>query len=334
MLLKKSNASCLLITKILVFFVISATLLSGCGQGKKEESEPQRASTQQQQQSEKIPDQLKSIEENVEKIFKALGGPSVELKEEQDKEKGKEQQSEEQSQGGQEAQGNEQQENEGQEGSQKEGQEGQEGQGGQGGQSEQGQKDQQKQQKQQPQDPWQKIVPIANDLHYKWNAYMPEAVKKGADKKLIDSFGTALNSLTNTIIAKNKTNTLMAASFLYAYIPDFYSLYKTNTSPEVKRIRHYIRNSMLNAMTANWTQSDADINNLKSSWTLFKNVIEKDQQDFSNKLDFSIYELDKAIKERNQPIIDIKGRIAISNIEELEKAMEKASENVGQNESS
>ncbi|HHW48051.1 MAG TPA: hypothetical protein GXX14_05465, partial [Clostridiaceae bacterium] len=192
------------------------------------------------------------------------------------------------------------------------------------GNGQHGQQGQQGQETQKPaaKDPWQKITPIINTLHYKWNSFMPAAVKLGADKTLIDNFSNALNSLTNTIIEKNKTNVLLAASYLYAYIPDFYALYRTPTSPEIKRIRYYTRNAMLNAMTANWEQADSDINNLKESWALYKNTIPKDLQEEASKLDFSIYELGNVIAEKNQPLVDIKGRVAMSNIESLEKAME------------
>jgi len=302
------------IKRIIAFIIIVLVILhaSGCGQGSNKQSGPQQQQLQTEQESDKVPDQLKEIEENIEKIIKEMDGPSVgtEDKEKKQPEEGTEQQNE-----GQEGQkGQEQQDKQD---SQKQDE---------GGSQQDQQKQSQAQQKpaQQPQkDPWEKITPIINTMHYKWNDYMPLAVKMGANRKLIDDFSNALNSLTSTIIGKNKTNTLMAASYLYAYIPDFYSLYKTGTSPEIKRIRYYTRNAMLNAMTANWTQADSDMNSLKSSWSLFKNTLSKEQQESGNKLDFSIYELEKVIKERDQPLTDIKGRVAMANIEALEKAMEK-----------
>lgn len=283
-----------------IYITIFAFVLTGCGSSSKK-SAPQQQSTQTEQKSEKIPDQLVSIEDSVEKIIKELDGPSVGTKEEK--------------KGGQQGQGAQQ------------GQSSQQGQGGQQSQSgQQGQGGQQQGQTAQPtqkKDPWETITPIINTLHYSWNDYMPSAVKKGANRKLIDNFSDALNSLTNTIIEKNKVNTLLAANYLYAFIPDFYSLYKTETSPEIKRIRYYTRNAMLHAMTANWTQADSDLNSLKASWSLFKNTVTKDQQDDSNKLDFSISELEKVVKERNQPLTDIKGRIALSNVESLDKTSKK-----------
>ena len=64
---------------------------------------------------------------------------------------------------------------------------------------------------------------------------------------------------------------------------------------------------------------------LSSSWTLYKNAVPKDQQEDANKLDLSIYEFEKVMKEKNQPLIDIKGRVTLSNIQSLEQALEKES---------
>lgn len=295
----------------LTLFLIFALSLFSCKKEEKKPS-PEQQSQESEQQSETIPEQLKEIEKSVEKIIKALDGPSVGVEEE--KGESKQEMSSDEGDSSQKQEDNKKQED-------SQGKDTQAG--------EKSSKQTQGAQKQEKQDPWKEITPITNDLHYKWTSYMPDAVKKGANKKLIDNFSNALNSLTNTIIEKNKTNTLMAASYLYAYIPDMYSLYRTKTSPEIKRIRYYVRNSMLNSMTANWTQVDYDVNNLKSSWSLFKNTLEKNEQDDSNRLDFSIYEFEKVVKERNQPLVDIKGRVALSNIETIEKAMEKESKQEG-----
>jgi hypothetical protein len=249
---------------------------------------------QSEQQGNKVPDKLKEIEGSIESIFQAMNGPAVGAKE-----------------GG--------------------GQQG--GQGKQGGQSQEGKQPQASTQGNQaaPQDPWGKVDPIINKLHYSWNDYMAQAVKAGASKTLIGNFDTALNSLTNSIISKNKTNTLMGASHLYSYIPDFYSLYRSQTSPEIKRIRYYARDAMLNSMTPNWPQAEADIESLKSSWSLCKSTIPKEQQDAGNRLDFSIYQLESVIKEKNQPLTDIKGKVALTNIESLEKAIEEQANRGGGN---
>jgi len=309
--------------KYIVFIgVLGFIMLVFCGCGQKsKEPKAEQQSQEEDQKSEEIPEQLKELEDNIEKIIKSLEGPSVATKDDEDKTGGESSQGSEGSQGGEGSQG---ESNEG-EGKNKES-EGEQSSGGeesQGSQkSQDGQQKQASQQKPQQKDPWKEITPVINSMHYKWNSYMPEAAKKGASRDLIDSFSNALNNLTNTASNKNKTDTLMAASHLYSYIPDFYYLYKTGTSPEIKRIRHYTRNAILNAMVANWEQANADISKLKDSWSLFKNTIPGDNEETSSKLDFSIYELEKVIKEKNQSLTDIKGRVSLSNIQSLEKSLE------------
>lgn len=300
-------------------------VFSGCGQNKNQPS-PKQQSAQSENQSDMAPDQLKSIEDNIEKIFKTLEGPTMteEQKvqenkpgkpgEEDGKEGGQDKPSEE---GGEEGEGGQQKE-----------------------QSSQAPspsasaspspspsaspspKANQAAQK----DPWTDVLSTAHNLHYQWSEYMPSAVTKGASRPLTDNFSNALNSLTNAIIAKNKASTLMASNALYQYIPDFYQLYKTKTSPEIKRVRYYTRNSVLDSEAANWTQAGTDMENLKASWSMYKNTVAPDQRDNANKLEYSISELEKVIKEKNQPLTEIKGRVVLANIKALEAASEKQEE--------
>ncbi|OPZ83932.1 MAG: hypothetical protein BWY74_04338 [Firmicutes bacterium ADurb.Bin419] len=137
---------------------------------------------------------------------------------------------------------------------------------------------------------------------------------------MIDNFDNALNTLTSTILTRDKNSTLLAANNLYSFVPDFYMLYRTETSPEIKRIRYYTRNVVLNATISNWDQAVKDVNNLKSTWAMYKNTIDPKNQDLSSRLDYSIYELEKVVNEKNLSLTDIKGRIAISNMDSLEKA--------------
>ena len=319
---------------------------------------------------EKIPEQLKAIENQIEKIIMTLNGPAVILEEE--KKQGTQSESSEgqgskqgsqqgtpagtEKQGGQkgtqsgssDGQGSKQGSQQGtpagtekqgsQKGGKQESKEGpspQAGQGSQGGQGQQGGQASPSPQKQpepktQPSDTTKKVTPLVSDLHYKWNSFMPLAVKLGASSKMIDNFSNSLNNLTNIASGKDKTAILTAANNLYAFIPDFYLLYKTKTSPEIKRIRYYLRSAMFNSDSGNWAQADIECIDIKSSWTLYKTTIDKKQQSIADKLDSSLYEFDKVVKEKNEHLIDLKGRVAISNIKEIEKANEKSSSQGGQ----
>jgi hypothetical protein len=312
------------VKKLGLALIIINILFCGCSNkgSNKEDTSPKQKQLGTEEEGDKIPEQLKSIENSIESIIKTLDGPTVETKKNglqedpQDKEK--------QDIVDTNPQNNETMQNPGekQNDKSKEEKQSEEKQNNQGENKEQ--PSTAKEDKSQ-EDPWKDIDIVINRLHYQWNSFKPMAVKKNAGSGLTDGFSSALNSLTNTVISKNKTNTLLAASYLYSFVPDLYALYRTKTSPEIKRIRYYTRNATLNAMTANWEQANTDMANLKSTWNIYKNLVSSEQQEQSSKLDFSIYELENVIKEKNQPLCDIKGRVVISNIQALEEAMEKGS---------
>jgi hypothetical protein len=301
----------------LVVSLIICLPAAGCG-NKNNGQTGQQQSAQNGQGKEDAPEQLTGIEENIESIITALKGPSVpkedvsskdhDKSDKQDKEKSP--QSEESGDKGKQS---------GQGGGESKSSESPS-----PGESTPPPKEGDTGSKPQPspQDPWAQITPLVNSLHYQWNELMPNASSKGAARELIDNFSNSLNNLTNTIITKNKESTLMASNKLYSYIPDILYLYKSKTSPELKRVKYYTRNSVLNSLAPNWPMADTDITSLKSSWSTYKNTIDKKQHESVSKLDYSINELEKVIKDKNQPLIDIKGRVVLTNINALEKASE------------
>ena len=289
--------------------LLSISLLTACGQSN--QPSPQQQSAQTQQQAEKEPKELKDIESGIEELVKELQGPSAPIGEEEKTEDGQQkdgEQKDEQQKDGQQK-----------DGQQKDGQQGQQEQ--QGGQ--------QGQQQPQPKDPWKSVSSIINNLHFQWNEFIPEAIKKGASLKITENFSNSLNYLTTTAAAKDQNRTLLAANGLYGCIPDLYSLYRTKMSPEIKRMHYLVRNVILTSEAGDWTQSDKDMSSLKASWSVAKGSLGKEQEKDQDKLDMSFTELEKVVKAKNQQLTSIKGKVALSNIQAVEKSYEKESGNSG-----
>ncbi|NLL05383.1 MAG: hypothetical protein GX270_06250 [Clostridiaceae bacterium] len=310
----------LLISKISLLVLITyMIMLCGCNQNK-QSPDAQAKQVKTNEESDKVPKDLEEIENSIEKIIKVLEGPAASTKDEGEQNKQEEQEGQNQEkssppQGKESEDKDSENENKEDGGEQKDAQN-----------SEQSKKadqdnDKAKQEKTAaPKDPWQEITSTINKLHYQWNGYIPSVTKKNASRELIDNFDNTLNALTSISVTKDKNQTLMTANNLYLFIPDFYMLYKTPTSPEIKRIRYYIRNAVLNGTILNWEQASKDVSNLKATWAIYKNTIDPNNQDLASKLDYSIYELEKVVNENNMYLTDIKGRIAISNTESVEKA--------------
>lgn len=290
-----------IILSILIPFLL---LFSGCAMFKKLSGQQQQDSGQEQ--SEKIPEQLKTIESTTEKIFLSLGGP-VELSNNQAQ--GQDQEQNQQGQQGQQNKTNGQEQSQDQQ-----------------GQNEQVQGKNQTVQENQPKntsgDPWQQLAADIESLHLAWNNYLPEAAKKGAKKDLLDAFSSALNNLTGTLETKDKNKMLLAANDLSGKIPDLYALYQTKISPEIKRLIYYSRVIILTGTANNWEKSAAGLKEMQSVWAVARSTLGQEQEADISKIELSIYELQKALKGKNKNIVEIKGKIVLSNISRLQKKLE------------
>ncbi len=281
----------------IVFLIISGCIL-GCGILKNNPGQQSKQATQE----DKIPKQLETMELSLEKIFKAFDGPSANSEEEKSDQKTQEKAAESNQGQDPNQQKQDNSKNSGEQGT--------------------SQKDQSKDQGKQK-SPWEQLTSEIKNLHFSWNEYLPEVSKKGSKKEVIEGFSNALNNLTKVAESKDKNKILLATNQLYGQVPDLYSLYKTKAPPELRRITYYTRNSILTSMAADWVKASSDLEELKTRWSLVKNTVDQEQQEDSAKLDLSIYELEKVIKEKNQDLVQIKGKITLANIQVLQKSMEK-----------
>ena len=296
-----------------IWFLLFCLFIAGCAK-KEEPKDAQLQALKQNQAQEKESEKLKDIEADLEAVFEALGGPSLKM----DK-SGSEKDSEKQDQqttGEQEKTG--QQQGSGQKTGDQQSDKGQ----GEQKLTSKNQETKNDQQKSQVPDKWSKTEELIRKLHYKWNDFSPDLSKKGADTKLIDNFDNALNQLTTTVPSKDVQKVLTSANTLYSKLPDLYSLYRTKISPEAKRMVYYTKNIILEAAKDNWEQVAKDNEAIEKSWSLFRNTLKSEQKETGDKLNFSIYELKKVTAEKNKQLTDIKGKIVLDNIKDLQKSIE------------
>ncbi|MGE5613507.1 MAG: hypothetical protein ACM3XR_03790 [Bacillota bacterium] len=309
----------------MAFLAAVLVLPSGCNQtGRQQEYQMQAQKKEQEQEEE--PEKLKKLESQLEDLFETLGGPSVKKEKGESKEEQDTHQQQDTEQKRTQQQGTQQQDTR-QQGTQQQGKQEdtqQQGMQQQGTQQQGTQKQDVKKQGAQPpqEEKWSEVDKIINKLHYQWNDLVPELTKKVADMKLVDNFDNALNSLTTTAASRNAQNVLTSANALYSYMPDLFSLYRGKVSPEIKRMIYYIRNIIMESSKDNWETVKKDAESLEKSWSLFRNTLEKEQQQISDKLNFSIYELKKVASGKEKQLTSIKGMIALNNIKELQMSLE------------
>lgn len=294
-------------SKIIAISVIILTAFSACNANTENSQQPRQQQISFEKNIREVPKDLEKIEESIEKIFSELNAPSSNVENEKKNEVSKDNKNNE---GNKEAKnGNNQDKNKNEK----------EGQTDKNNQNDNKEQEENKADKSNQQNDWTKADSIINNLHYQWNNFTSFAMEINAPGDLIDNFSVSLNNLTNMILKRDTVNSLMAANNLYSYIPDLYMLFDTPYSPEIKRLRHYTRSTMLNALTENWADSEKDLQNLKSSWSFYKASVQKDRPERTIKLDYSIRELETVINEKNKSLSLIKGRVTLNNIDVLEK---------------
>lgn len=308
------------VTSILLAFTIllMPAVMSGCSGNKSgQQQDVQLQAARKKIKEEKESEKLSKLEDNIETLFEALGGPAMKTEGKDNKPGQQDKDNKENDQ----QDGTQQEDGQDQDKQQEKGQ--QQGNGQKSGQQEDNrQESKQQKDEQKEKDAWMKADKAINDLHYKWNDLLPEVTKKGADLKLVDAFDNSLNNLTTEAESRNKDKVLALANKLYSHIPDLYSLYHSKIPPEVKRMIYFTRNVMLESEKDNWEQVERDTESLEKTWTLFRNTVEDEQKKTGDKLNFSIYELKKVVSEKNRQLADIKGRIVLNNIGELSKLYE------------
>ena len=176
-------------------------------------------------------------------------------------------------------------------------------------------------------EPWSNIRKTIQDLHIKWNEYIPEAKKTQVSNQLLDDFSFTLNVLTTSSSSKNTIDTLSSANNLYFYVTEFMPFYETQIPLEIKKSRYYIRSLAINSMMNRWDEADKNMQELSSLFPYLKNAVKLENNEFIDKLDYLIVELKNALEDKSFEIIDIKSKICMSVLNSIEEALEEDQQN-------
>lgn len=325
-----------------MLFFVAICLFTGCGSRHDQNQDPsgQRQSAESLHDPEghgnesgEIPKELEKMEKDLNEIIKALDGPVASSEDDKKEEEQKGQQedtaedknkrdNEEKSSSDN---GEKQEEKESEENNnEQQGKEKEENKKGSQAEDEGQQEKEADKQAQQPtqQSLWQKITPVVNRLHESWNSFEPKAAKNGGNHDKLSAFSSALNELTNSVFSKDENASLINANKCYGEITELYSIYKKPNISEVKKLNFYTRSAVLSSMNNDWDQADDNLDHLDTIWNLLKNNLGEDNKEQVDILDFSIMELKKVVQEKNKNLTNIKGRIVLTNIDEIDKKLE------------
>lgn len=189
-------------------------------------------------------------------------------------------------------------------------------------QQKQGQQKQQKSQNQGVQQTqltinWQDFEKRIKALNELWNSYEPQAKKDGAPDVLISQFENQLNTLTSTIMARKEGEILAAANGLYQYYPQFFNLYRHKASPEIKEIKYYLQEILINAEAGKWEDAAALLASMEKAWQTTKSRMQKPNHELNAIIDHAIQDFLQVVKQKDLQLVKLKGEILLKNVEKV-----------------
>lgn len=173
---------------------------------------------------------------------------------------------------------------------------------------------------------WVKQEQQLEQIHQQWNTYEPKAMKAGARLEIVTGFEEQLNVLTAKVMARDRYGAQLAANRAAQYIPDFLQLYGTNPSPDLSRLRYLNRDVMLKVDANDWVGAEKDLAEMPPIWSRVRSEAKGEEEYETNKVDFSLTDLNQAVKTRDKALVRIKADIVERNLTTLSKFLEKESQ--------
>lgn len=173
--------------------------------------------------------------------------------------------------------------------------------------------------KEEPFKNWSKEEKNLKELHKSWNIVEMEAVKAGASDSLREEFENNLYILTDKIMNKNISESIIWANELYGSTAKIAQLFKTSNPPEGDIMKYYTTKALLAVEKNNWEEAKNNIEYLHQEWEKIKILMEDKDMQLVGEMDFSIGNMLDTIDIKNKEAGKIKGEIIISNIEKVSK---------------
>ncbi len=185
---------------------------------------------------------------------------------------------------------------------------------------------------------WTKEFQSMRDIHQNWNSLMPEAVQAGMSTEARNQFSQALEQLTQAISSQQLEASMSAALTLYKNYADMARLFSTTVPAELYQVKYEIMAAVFEASQKNWTKAEEHIPKMREQWMYLGAQAKDVDSKMLSKAEFSISDLQDAIRTKQADLIMIKGEIAMTNLNNLQTKMSSQtsgqSQDAGQKQSS
>lgn len=168
---------------------------------------------------------------------------------------------------------------------------------------------------------WDQIDKKIEDIHKKWNSYEAEGMKKGVTSEMSSRFKDSLNALTTSIEGRKIIDIYDYSSQSMLNLSFMFGLYKDEILGDIDKLKYSTYQSYLNALKGDDTKSTELLKTSIEDINKIRLKLEKNNSKMKmlDKINLSIEDMSKSLKEKSTKLTRIKKDIIIKNLEELGK---------------
>ena len=171
------------------------------------------------------------------------------------------------------------------------------------------------------QQPWSLVDQMIQGLHQQWNALEPNIIKVGAKPELIAGFETQLEKLTKEATGRRALPTLIEDNELYKFFADIEQLFETQVPPEIHRLRYNLNAILLQIKASDWTAAKLHLHELQEEWKYAQPRMTEADPGLTSQFDYSLTDLEQVVSKEDGSLAEIKARICLNNLGELESKL-------------
>ncbi len=175
-------------------------------------------------------------------------------------------------------------------------------------------------------DNWSMIKVLTDGMHFTWNNLQPELFKKGISQNQSDKFSNALGELSHNVNTKSIKDAQNAAFQMSQSLSEFYSYYKTDIPPELKRISSHVTGIHFAVEQNEWSIAQDLANELQQEFTKLKVSVDDNQNNTFQMLELSVNDLCSAVQNQDSVLAIIRTNLVNTNINEFDMKLSQKNE--------
>ncbi|WP_143156897.1 hypothetical protein [Thermosyntropha lipolytica] len=164
---------------------------------------------------------------------------------------------------------------------------------------------------------------LVKKMYKEWNLLEPDLVKAGIGNKERNDFRQGLDDLALAVQKKKREEALRAAIAMYKYYAGINKVFSGVVPPNFYLVKYEALSGAFFAAQGDFNQAEEHMESLFEYWNMLKMQKKADDAKLFNRTEFSLYDLQKAVENKEALLIPMKIEVVQNNLEEVEDSLSK-----------